>query len=157
VKDARATVSTRPRTAAVAILVVTLVVVVTAGSASASASTWAVALHAGSEGQARAQAGPLAPTGVSATCVSVSQQKVTVTWGAITHASTYTVYDSTISSLGGFAVIASGVSGTTWTSATLSVGSYWFEVTAYVGSQWVSVISLSTSTRAISGTSPKCT
>ena len=45
-----------------------------------------------------AQSAPLAPTGISATCVASNQKSVKVTWGAVTHATTYTVYQSTSAS-----------------------------------------------------------
>ncbi len=122
-----------------------------------SASTWALVLHVGSKGEAKAQAAPSAPTGVSAACVSSSLQEVVVSWSAVTHASSYTVYDSTTSSSSGYAAAATGVSGTTWTSGTLSAANYWFEVAVYVGTNWVSTKSAATGESTISSSGTKCT
>ncbi len=122
-------------------------------SAAALASTWTIALHSGSAGESEGSTKPAAPTGVTASCVSSTQQKVTVTWSAVAHASTYTVYDSTTSSSSGYSVIASGVTTSSWTSGTLSTGSYWFEVVAVVGSNWASAKSAATAQRTIASSS----
>ena len=105
----------------------------------ASASTWTVTLHAGSSAEVKALASPSTPTGVTATCTASTAKTVTVVWGAIIHATTYSIYDSTTSSTGTYSVLASGVTGTSWTSGTLAVGNYtWFEVAALIGTNWVS-------------------
>jgi hypothetical protein len=78
---------------------------------------------------------------VAANC---NNQNIDVTWTAVTQASTYTVYQSTVSSTSGFSAVATGVAGTSWTSVSPADGDYWFKVTAYVGTNWVSVQSAAT-------------
>lgn len=124
--------------------------VVAATPAIASASIWTVHLQGNGAGQARAQAAPSAPAGVSAACTSSSKTTVGVTWSPVTHASTYTVYESSTSSLTGYSAAASALSGTSWTSPSLSSGTYWFEVDALVGSNWESAHSTASSGRSIS-------
>jgi hypothetical protein len=119
------------------------------GSATAWASPWAVAIGAASSGEAGAQGAPSAPTGVTATCTSAVQTTVKVAWGAVTHATTYTVYASTTSAATGFSSLATGIVATSWTSASLATGNYWFEVAAYEGSQWASANSSVTAQRTI--------
>lgn len=111
---------------------------VLATTCAASASTWGLTLSAGSAAEARGQPGPATPAGITVSCVSSAQRLVTVTWGSVAHASSYTVYDSTTSSSGSYAAVATGVSGLTWTSGSLPAANYWFEVVAYVGTRWVS-------------------
>ncbi|MGC9960766.1 MAG: hypothetical protein ABSE47_02550 [Acidimicrobiales bacterium] len=131
--------------------------VVLATTCTASASTWALTVRAGSAGEAKGQAGPAAPAGTAASCVSSTQRLVTVTWGSVAHASSYTVYDSTTSSSGGYTVIAAGVSGLTWTSGSLSAANYWFGVVAYVGTRWVSAQSAASVETTISTSGKACT
>jgi len=69
---------------------------------------------------------------------------VIVSWAAVTHATTYAVYQSTTSATSGFSVTASGVASTSWTSSSLNSGNYWYRVTATVGSNWASAQSAST-------------
>jgi hypothetical protein len=113
------------------------------------ASTWAVHLQASSQGQSRAQAAPSAPTGVTATCTSSSLTTIKVTWAAVTHATTYTVYKSTTSSSSGYSVTTTGVVGTSWTSGSLANASYWFEMVAVVGTNWTGAQSSATAQRII--------
>jgi hypothetical protein len=126
-------------------------------SGAAFASSWAIVLHAGSTGEAQAQPMPSAPATASAACVSSTQQKVTVTWSAVTHATSYTVLYSTTSATSGYAVEVSGQTGTSWTSGTLGVANYWFEVEGYEGTHWVSSPSSATAETTISTTGTKCT
>ena len=77
---------------------------------------------------------PPAPTGVTATCTSSLATTVNVTWTAVTSATSYTVDESTTSATTGYAAAATGVSGTSWTSPSLTTGEYWFEVAADKGS-----------------------
>lgn len=116
--------------------ILAIAVVLTAGltgwAAPASASAWTVAL-AGTA-ISHAQAGALvAPTGATATCVSAATTTITVTWTAAAHATDYTVLESTSSATSGFAVVATGVTGTSWTSPSLADGSYWYEITTVDG------------------------
>jgi hypothetical protein len=115
----------------------------------AGASSWAVALSAGSGGHTHAQAAPPAPAGMTATCTSFAQTTVLVSWSAVTHATTYTIYQSTTSSTTAFSSAAAGVVGTSWTSPSLSTGTYWFKVAAYEGNFWASATSAASAQRTI--------
>jgi hypothetical protein len=138
-------------------LTVLVVVLAASGSAVACASTWQLGLSTSAAGQARSASTPAAPTGVAATCVASSQNKVTVTWGAVTRATSYTLYYSITSSSSGFFVAATGLTGTSWSSPSLSSGrTYWFQVSASVGSNWVSPNSASTVGRQIRSSNPIC-
>jgi hypothetical protein len=130
----------------------------------ASGSAWAgtnrvVHLATRSWGQAHAQALPAALAGPAASCnAPVTSKTIKVTWSAVTHATTYSVYDSTISATGTYSLLASGVATTSWTSGTLSSGTrYWFEVVANVGTNWTSVKSAPTGSSLINALNPFCT
>jgi hypothetical protein len=87
----------------------------------------------------------------------MSTKTIKVSWTAVTHATTYTVYDSTTSATGTYNSIATGVTTTSWTSATLAASTnYWFEVTVSVGSNWTSVKSSATAESTINTFSPFC-
>jgi hypothetical protein len=122
---------------------------------SASASNWALVLKAGSKAEAEALAGPAAPAGVSAACMSSTSKEITVTWGAVADASTYTVYDST-SMNGTYASKATGQTGTSWTGTISTAGNHWFEVAAYMGSKWVSAKSAPSGEITIASSAPEC-
>src|SRR3954451_5849931 len=97
----------------IAQLVIGIVVVVfmaglVAGRASAGASTWLPGIAAASHGQGQGGGLPGTPAGVSATCVAANQQKVTITWTASAHATSYTVYNATTSATGTYTVLATG-------------------------------------------------
>lgn len=78
----------------------------------------------------QAHAGTLAaPAGATATCVPATTT-ITVTWTAATHATTYTILESTTSATAGFGPVATGVTGSSRTSPPLADGSYWFQITA---------------------------
>jgi len=121
-----------------------------ASAAIASASTWVPTLASASHGEANAQAQPSAPTGVSAACTSPTLKTIKVTWSAVTHATSYSIYKSTTSATSGYSLAASGVTGTAWTSATLSNATYWFEVGVSIGTNWVSPNSTATASHTIS-------
>lgn len=127
------------------------------GLASA-ATAWIVRSATGSSGESHAQGLPAAPTGVTATCNAPTTAKtIKVSWSAVTHATTYSVYDSTTSATGSYALVASGVSTTSWTSGTLTAGSnYWFEVAAGVGTNWLGVKSSASIESSIASSSPFC-
>jgi hypothetical protein len=126
-------------------------------SCGAGASTWIVPVALGSVGEAQALALPAAPTGAAATCDAPTTAKtVTITWNAVTYASTYSVYDSTTSATGTYTLVASGISTNSYTSGTLRKKNYWFEVTAAVGTNWVSAMSSATGESTISNSSPYC-
>jgi hypothetical protein len=125
-----------------------------AGPASA-ASAWTVGATTRT-GEAQAQA-LAAPGNVTATCTNpTSARTITVTWTSVPHA-TYTIYQSTTSATSGFSVTASGVSGTSWTSGTLTSGrTYWYEVAAVLSTNWQSSPSAATTGRKINLLSPYC-
>jgi len=122
----------------------------------ASASTWVVALTAGSHGEGHAQALPSAPTGVTSACTASNLKTVKVTWTAVTHGTSYTIDQSTTSSSSGFSSVATGVAGTSWTSASLANGNYWYRVVGFVGTNWASAQSSSTAQRTIASVLPNC-
>lgn len=119
---------------AIALLVVNFPLLAISGPA--SASNWVEAITSGGSAQSQAEALPVPPSSLAVTCVSALGSKVTVTWSAVTHATSYTLYSSTTSATSGFSAVASGVAGTSWTSAALPTGNYWFEVAATVGATW---------------------
>jgi hypothetical protein len=117
--------------------------VVPAGEAVA-ASEWKPTLVGASNGEARSQATPGAPTGVTATCTSVVATTIHVTWTAVTRATTYRIDQSTTSATSGFSTTAAGVIATSWTSPPLPTGTYWYKVTAYIGTNWLTAQSPAT-------------
>lgn len=123
-----------------------------------AATNWTVPLRTASSGESHSQTVPSAPSGVTAACAAPTTAKtIKVSWSAVTHATAYTVYDSTTSSTGTYTSIATGVTGTSWTSGTLTAGTnYWFEVTASVGSNWASAKSTATGESTINSISPFC-
>jgi len=137
---------------------IVLVVVLSGGllvgaTGTAWASKWVVGLASGSKGEAKTQAAPAAPTGVVTACTSASGKTIKVTWSAVTHAASYSIYESTstTSTPGSFNLVASNATGTSWTSATLSSSNnYWFEVAAAIGTNWLGAKSSSTSESTIS-------
>jgi hypothetical protein len=137
-----------------ALVATTLVLSLVATSMPVSASTnWHISLAAGSRGEAHATS-LATPTGGAGTCVSPTGATIRVTWSATTHATRYTLYDSTTSSSSGFAVVAASVAGTSWTSGSLAAATYWFKVTAHVG-RWTSSQSASSAPRVITSV-PDC-
>src|SRR2546423_12093761 len=91
-----------------AIVVVAAAAYVMCANGVALASNWVAAVRSGSSAQAKAQTAPAAPTPVSAACTSSALKTIKVTWGATTHATGYTVYQSTTSATTGFTAVASG-------------------------------------------------
>ncbi|HMC40354.1 MAG TPA: hypothetical protein VKI19_11875 [Acidimicrobiales bacterium] len=76
---------------------------------------------------------------------------IIVSWSAVGHSSSYKVYESTTSASSGFALVASQVASTSWTTASLSSATYWFEVASAVGTGWTSSTSTTTAPRTITG------
>lgn len=69
----------------------------------------------------------------------------------------YSVYDSTTSATAIFTLVASGVTGTSWTSGALSNNTnYWFEVAALIGTNWASATSAASGESTIKNSSPNC-
>ncbi len=114
-----------------------------------AAGNWTVKVATVNSGEAKTQALPAAPTATSACVAPVTGKKVTVTWGAITHASGYGVYQSNTTATGTY-TLQTTVTVTTWTSAALATGNYWYEVVANIGSNWTSAKSAATAQRTIS-------
>jgi len=119
-------------------------------SGTAWASTWKPTLKTGSTAESRAQGSPATPTSVAAACSSSTAKTIKVTWGSVTKATSYTIYDATKSASGTYTSLATGITTTTWTSGTLSAGNDWYEVAALVGSNWVGFKSAATTESTIS-------
>ena len=133
-------------------LTVLLVALLLAPAASAEASSWTLALAGGSAGQSAA--GTLGtPGGVTGTCgTGANKTSVIVSWTTVPRAASYRILQSSTSATSGFATVATGVTGTSWTSASLTTGSYWFKVVAVLGN-WSGPESAATAQRTISGNS----
>ena len=131
-----------------AVCTVLTVAGVSASASATAAGLWHPVLAGGSHGEAHSHAGPSAPANPAAACSGLGLS-MTVSWSTVTHASTYTVYQSTTASTGPYSAVASGVTGTSWTSGLLSAGNYWYEMTATVGTAWTSVKSAATAERTI--------
>jgi hypothetical protein len=110
------------------VLVAMLIGIFSAGAGGAWATNWVEALKTGSNGESHAQSAPSAPTGVTAACSSSTAMTVTVSWAAVAKATSYTVYDTTTSSTGTYASVASGVTTVPYTTGSLAADNYWFKV-----------------------------
>jgi hypothetical protein len=121
-----------------------------------AATNWKPNLAASSSGEAQSQGPPGAPV-ASAACTSSTGKTISVSWSAVSKATSYSVYQSTTSGTAGYSLAASGVSGTTWTSASLSAGNYWYEVAAIIGSNWAGSQSSATGETTIKSGSITCT
>ena len=133
----------------VALLAASLIVGVCMPADAAWATSWSTGLGGSSTGEGEAQGAPGAPTGATSACATGLGNRVTVAWNAVTHASTYAVYQSTTSATTGYALAAAGVTTTTWTSGGLASGTYWFEVAAFIGLNWSGSNSVATAKRTI--------
>ncbi len=129
-------------------LTTVLGLLVSSGTAWAAAN-WAVHVATVNSGEAHAGALPTTPTATSACAGPASSKIVTVSWAAITHATTYGVYQSNTSATGTY-TLQTSVSTTSWTSTALATGDYWYEVIANIGSNWASAKSAATVERKIS-------
>ncbi len=121
----------------------------------ADASDWTVSLTGG-KGETKSAQAPPTPTRVSDSCGSATAKQITVSWAAVTEATTYTVYESTTGAGGIYSSTAADQTGLSWTSGNLSTNSYWFKVTAYIGTKWISTKSAHTGQLTISPSSPNC-
>ncbi len=142
-----------------AVLVVgTALSIVSVTGTAFAATNWLVHVATVNKGESRAQTLPSAPSSPAASCAAATTaQTIKVTWSAVTHATTYSVYDATTSATGAYSLASSGVATTSWTSGTLTSGTnYWFEVVAEVGSKWSSVKSAATAESTINASSPYC-
>ncbi|MGD0743333.1 MAG: hypothetical protein ABSA31_08640 [Acidimicrobiales bacterium] len=122
-------------------------------------TAWSVALRAGSGGEAASIAAS-PPSGVAAACVSSGGKTISVSWTAPnTHVSSYTVYQatSTTGTPGTYSSVATGQTGLSWTTGTLTTGrNYWYEVVSAYSSSWTSAKSAATGETTISSSSPQC-
>ena len=84
-----------------------------------AATTWTVALAASSKGEAKSQALPAAPAPTATCSTPASARTVVVSWTAITHATSYGVYQATTSATGTYTLVAT-VTTATWTSGSSS-------------------------------------
>jgi hypothetical protein len=118
-------------------------------SPAAWATSWPVTLQSNSRGEGHAQTLPAPPANPIAQCTATALQ-ITVSWSAVPHAATYTVYQSTTSASGPYTAAATGLTTTTWTSSVpLAAGTYWYEITATIGTTWISAASTATAPRTI--------
>ncbi len=141
------------------VLVFTVALCTLSAPGSAWATTnWVVHLAASSKALARATALPAAPSSITASCAAPTTSKtIKVTWGAVTHATGYSVYQSTTSATGTYTLAASGIATTSWTSGSLTASTnYWFEVVAVVGTNWSSANSSASAESTIHSTNPFC-
>ena len=105
------------------------------------ASGWAETLAAGSKAEARAITLPAGPGVVGTACTSPTASIITVTWSPVPLATGYTVFDSTTSSIGPYTSVATGLTGTSWSSGKLASGNYWFKLSASIGPNWTGGLS----------------
>jgi hypothetical protein len=121
----------------------------------AVATSWVVGFSGG-KGHGQSQSQPPAPTGTpTAVCVSSTTQTVKITWTAVTHATSYTIYDSTTGSGGTYNTLATGITTNPYTTASLAAGTYYFKVAAVVGSTpgWTGLKSTNTTPGRVIATS----
>ncbi len=131
-------------------IICALSLLVSSGTAWATPN-WTVHVATVNSGEAKAQALPTAPTATSACSSPASARTVIVGWAAITHATTYGIYQSTTSATGTYTLQAT-VSTTSWTSGVLAAGHYWYEVVANIGTNWASAKSAATAERTTTST-----
>ena len=121
-------------------------------------TNWLVHVASTNAGQAKATTLPAAPAGIGAACAAPTTSKtVTVSWNTVTHATTYSVYESTTSATGTYTLAASGITTTSWTSGTLTAGAhYWFEVVTTIGTNWTSAKSSASPESTMNSSNPFC-
>jgi hypothetical protein len=132
---------------------VVLVALLVGQPSGAGAAGWPASLAGGSAGHSTAGTLP-APTGVTGICgTGPNKTSVIVGWSAVTRATSYTILESTTSSTGTFTAVATGVTGTSWTSPALANNTtHWYKVQAVTGN-WSGPQSAPTTQRTISGNS----
>lgn len=128
----------RPKVVAI---VVTAALAITAGGP-ALASSWVDPLAGGSTAEATAGALPPPPATVGAACLSPTASIITVAWTGVGRATSYSVFDTTTSATGTYNQVATGITGTSWSSGKLATGNYWFEVRDAVGANWIGALSV---------------
>jgi fibronectin type 3 domain-containing protein len=121
------------------------------GAPSAQASAWAVALQSGSAAQAQAQPVPDPPSTVTATCTSTVGNTIVVSWSAVAHAASYSIFQST--SVNGTYTLGKTATTSPSTTNALVLGTFFFKVTATVGANWVSARSVASNSRTVAAIS----
>ena len=121
------------------------------------ASTWLPHLVAGSSGHAHSATLPVANTPAASCPAPTTSKTIKVSWSAATHATSYSVYQSTTSATAGYTLAVRGVTTTSWTSGTLPAATHWFEVVVVSGTKWTSANSAATSQATIHSTGTLCT
>ncbi len=136
----------------VVVMASALSVLASSGSAWA-ATNWAMHVATVNSGEAHADTLPAAPASPTATCTNpASTRTVKVSWTAVTHATTYAVWESTTTATGTYTQVMSGVTTASWTTGVLGTGHYFFEVVANVGTNWASAKSAATAQRTLTST-----
>lgn len=115
-----------------------------------AAGNWSVHVASVNSGEAKAQALPTAPTATATCSTPSSARTIVVSWGAITHATNYGVYQST--TVSGTYTLQTTVTTTSWTTAVLAANTYFYEVVANIGTNWASAKSTATTKRTITST-----
>jgi len=121
------------------------------------ASTWVPHLDAGSSGHAHSATLPVANAPVASCPAPTTSKTIKVSWTAVTHATSYSVYQSTTSATAGYTLAISGLTTTSWTSGTLAAATHWFEIVVVSGTKWTSANSTATSQATIHSTGTLCT
>jgi fibronectin type 3 domain-containing protein len=122
-------------------------VVGTTAATSAQASAWPTSVQSGSHAQAEAQPLPNPPSTVTATCTSTIGNTIIVSWSAVAHAASYSIYES--NSANGTYTLGKTAITSPSTTAALLLGTFFFKVTATVGTNWVSAKSVASNSRTI--------
>jgi hypothetical protein len=135
-----------PITRLIAILTLALLSLSVAGVA--YASNWTLSLRSGSSAEAHAQGLPAAPTAVTSACTTpASNKQITVTWGSVSNATDFEVWQSFNSA--SYTSVGT-LTATAWASGTgLAAGTYSYEVETEVGTNWTSSRSSPTATMTI--------
>jgi hypothetical protein len=132
--------------AALAVLAPLAMSVATSGQASA----WPASLASGSAAQAQAQPAPSPPSTVTATCTSTTGNTLIISWPAVAHATTYSIYQAR--SLNGTYTLTSTVAASPVTTGSLVAGTYFYKVSTTIGANWVSAQSAASNSRTITPT-----
>ena len=121
------------------------------------ASTWLPHLVAGSSGHAHSATLPVANVPAASCPAPTTSKTIKVSWSAVTHATSYSVYESTTSATAGYTLAVTGITTTSWTSGTLAAATHWFEIVVVSGTNWTSANSTATSQATIHNSGTRCT
>ncbi|HUA95204.1 MAG TPA: hypothetical protein VMB82_06715, partial [Acidimicrobiales bacterium] len=100
------------RRAGATMVVLALTGAVGAAAPPAAAAGWTVVLGATSSGGALGGTAPVPPAGVTASCSSLLSGAAQVEWDGVPGATSFGIYESTQSATAGYALVATGVTGT---------------------------------------------